>query len=349
MNAPARKFDIQPATASAFSLSIGLMGWPGAGKTFSALTLASGMRLPGLGKPLLIDTERRAAKYSKQFDFDIINFPPPFRPTDFLAAIQTAVRERNPCAVITDSLSDEHEGEGGVLDWHEAELQRMAGDDWSKRERVGQAAWIKPKSDRRMMINGFLRILTPLIFCFRAREKTKVIKNGQGKAVPTNIGMQPIAPLEIVSALDLVCFLPPNSGGVPKWQTDSASTDFVIKLPVQFRDLFAAPGPITADHGRALAEWARGGNAPRQPGDNRAADQAAPAAPAITSTAGAAEDDEGPDSDQVAQADKLLADAATHGVAALKTTWELLPKDLQRVLKAALDRRHKPAAEAVGP
>ncbi len=36
--------------------------------------------------------------------------------------------------VIDDSMSHEHIGAGGYLEAHEAELDRLAGKDWGKRE-----------------------------------------------------------------------------------------------------------------------------------------------------------------------------------------------------------------------
>lgn len=279
MNATVRKFEITDAVRERVPLLIGLMGPPGSGKTYSALTLAEGMKLVGGNDPVLIDTEGgRSKKYADLFKFKRIDFGAPFRPVDFLAAVREAVAS-DPCAVIIDSMSDEHEGEGGVLDWHDAELDRMAGNDWGKRERVGQAAWIKPKANRREMINGLLQIQTPLIFCFRAREKVKQIKNDAGKMAPTNIGYQPIAPSEIVFAMDVNCILPPKSDGVPAWRSDKMGEDFIIKLPEFFKSIFTEGAPITRDTGRALATWAKGGAAlsPASPsGDAKAAPPAKP-------------------------------------------------------------------------
>lgn len=282
MNAPVRKFEVKEAVREQVPLLIGLMGPPGSGKTYSALTLAEGMKQVSGGDAVLIDTEGgRSKKYADLFKFRRIDFGAPFKPVDFLAAVREAIAA-NPCAVIIDSMSDEHEGEGGVLDWHDAELDRMAGNDWSKRERVGQAAWIKPKANRREMINGLLQIQTPLIFCFRAREKVKQIKNDAGKMAPTNIGYQPIAPSEIVFAMDVNCILPPKSDGVPAWKSDKMGEDFIIKLPEFFKSIFTEGAPITKETGRALAAWAKGGTTSTQQRIGTA--EAASTAPSAPST-----------------------------------------------------------------
>lgn len=51
------------------------------------------------------------------------------------------------------------------------------------------------------------------------------------------------------------------------------------------------------------------------------------------------------ESDALRIHDEALAAAAARGVTALKVAWTLVPRELQPSLKAALDRRHKPAAE----
>lgn len=337
MNAPIRKFDIRPATRDQVPLLTGLAGPPGSGKTYSALTLASGMQEVAGGPPVLIDTEGgRSKKYADLFKFSRIDFAPPFRPGDFLAAILAAVAT-NPCAVIVDSLSDEHEGEGGVLDWHEAELERIAGSDWAKRERVGQTAWIKPKADRKALIGGIRKLQVPIIFCFRAREKVKQIQNDRGKMAPTNIGFMPIAPAEIVGEMDLMCVLPPKSDGVPTWTSDKMGEDFTIKLPEFFKKIFTDGKPITKENGRAMALWAKGtitspvvaSGIPTVPAD--------PPAPPDTQQDGAGEV-------SMTDLDDALAKAAANGKASLETRWKKLSADEQKILRPALERRHWPTA-----
>lgn len=256
----ARDFTPKKAVRSKAPLLLGIMGPPGGGKTVSALRLATGIQKICGGPIRVIDTEGgRALKYADQFDFEHIEFRPPFSPADFKEAIEQQLKD-NPAAIIIDSISDEHEGAGGVLDWHDTELDRMAGNDWSKRERVGQAAWIKPKRARLDLINAITQIKTPLIFTFRAREKVKQVKNDRGKMEPTNIGYQPIAPMEIVHQLDLTCLLPPRANGIPVWKSEKAGEDFIIKLPSFLQPFIREGEPLSEHMGQAFAEWARGGS-----------------------------------------------------------------------------------------
>ncbi len=188
---------------------------------------------------------------------------PPFRPTRFLDAIRESVSLDNPSAIIIDSLSDEHEGEGGVLEWQEEEVDRFAGDqknNWQRRHEVNQAAWIIPKKDRNRLIGGLLHITTPLIFTFRAREKTRPMKDPKsGKMVPTRLGYQAIAPAEICHAMTALCLLPANSDGKPVWRTGDVAQDFLLKRP-NYLARILTEAQLDESTGEKLALWAAGGS-----------------------------------------------------------------------------------------
>lgn len=246
-----RTFEAKPATLGEVPMLIGIVGPPGGGKTYSSLRLARGMQQVRPGPIALIDTERgRASKYAPEFAFLTAPFDPPFRPTDFLDAVRQQIAKHDPAAIIVDTLSDEHEGEGGVIDWHDAEVPRMGGNE--------HAAWSKPKADRKRMIAGFLQITTPLIFTFRAREKTVQQRAPNGKKEVVNVGWSPIAPLEIVHALDLTCLLPPRADGIPVWRSDRVGEDFIIKLPRFLQPFITQGRPLDEETGRAIAAWAKG-------------------------------------------------------------------------------------------
>jgi hypothetical protein len=269
-------------------ISIGLEGPPGGGKTVSALLLAQGMQDVRGGDIIVIDTENRARKYAgvqiydpsgkpvgRPLQFLVVDFPPPFRANRFKEAIAATVLHK-PACIIVDSISDEHDGEGGRLDWHEEVIDDILIDknrnvpDYDPRARSQQGAryalalegWQEPSSARKRLAQSINRIgATPLILCFRAEAKTKpikVVKNGREIFAPTNIGFVPIAPDNIVHALDIVCLLPARSDGLPLWRSDKLHQDFVLKLPQQFRQLLKEGQRITPDVGAALARWAKG-------------------------------------------------------------------------------------------
>jgi len=209
-----------------------------------------------------IDTEaRRALHYAENFKFRHVPFSEPFGSLDYLVAIRHCVSKGGKI-IIVDSMSHEHEGVGGCLDFQEKEVDRLAGNDYAKRERVKMLAWQKPKAARRQLLNGITQLEASMIFCFRAKEKTKPIKTG-GKTEIIQMGFQAIAGEELAFEMTLNCLLLPNSGGVPSWESDNMGERSAMKLPLQFRKLFAelAGHPLDEETGRRLAEWARGGKA----------------------------------------------------------------------------------------
>ncbi|MBA2717731.1 MAG: AAA family ATPase [Chloroflexi bacterium] len=247
-----RAFDVNPDDQSGEPLCLGLMGPPGGGKTVSALRIASGIARVRGGKPALIDTEAgRARKYlisrnPEGFDFDYIPFTPPFEPASFLDAIHAAAK-LNPAAIIVDNASDEHEGPGGVLDWHDRNVPNMGGNEW--------AAWNAPKASRRVLTAGIQQIKIPIIMTFRARPKTKT---NPGSKTPVQMGYMPIAGDELLGIMDLTCLLPPRSNGVALWGSDKAGEDFVIKLPNYLARYIRKGAPLDEELGEALARWQRG-------------------------------------------------------------------------------------------
>lgn len=250
-----RTFEDHEAKRCAVPLLVGLVGPSGGGKTFSALRLATGIQRVTGGDIFLIDTEsRRSLHYANHFKFRHVPFAAPFGPLDYLAAIEYAVK-RGAKVVVVDSMSHEHEGPGGVLEQHAAEVERLSGGDQAKAERVKMLAWSKPKQDRRRMINSILQMPVSSIFCFRAKEKLK-IERGQE---PKPLGFMPIAGEEFIYEMTVNCLLLPKANGVPTWQSKELGEQATMKLPAQFQQLFAEPLPLSEDHGETMARWAEGG------------------------------------------------------------------------------------------
>jgi hypothetical protein len=255
-----RSFTINPPDDGSEPLCFGIGGPPGSGKTVSALRLGRGMSRIRGGKPALIDSEAgRARKYHvsrnpEGFDFDYIPFAPPFEPAHFLDAINEALK-LNPSCVIVDNASDEHEGPGGVLEWHDRNVPKMGGNEW--------AAWNEPKASRRVLTTGVQQIKTPIIMTFRARPKTTTVS---GSKVPVKLGYVPIAGDELLGIMDLFCLLPPRSNGVAVWSSDKAGEEFAIKLPFFLAPFVQQGSPLNEDIGEALARWQLGKAAPADDG-----------------------------------------------------------------------------------
>ena len=83
-----------------------LSGPSGAGKTYSALRLATGMaQKTGGAGVAYVDTEnRRASYYANEFDFDVIDMCDPYTPEKYISAIEDAV-DAGYKVIVLDSLS----------------------------------------------------------------------------------------------------------------------------------------------------------------------------------------------------------------------------------------------------
>lgn len=246
-------FSFRPAVRENVGLLIGLAGGTGSGKTYTAMRLAAGI---AGDKPFaVIDTEsRRALHYADAFRFDHAELRPPFRPEAYADAIKAADAAGYP-VIVVDSMSHVWAGEGGVLDWQEAELDRMAGDDWKKREAVKMAAWIKPKVAHKQMVQRLLQVRANLILCFRAEQKIEMVReDGKMKIVPKQSltgldGWIPVCEKNLPFELTASFLLTADAPGMPK----------PIKLQEQHRALFPLDKPINEDSGKRVAEWAAGG------------------------------------------------------------------------------------------
>lgn len=250
------------------AMLVGVLGPPGSGKTRTVIRLMRGVQRVFPGPAVMIDTEAgRSSLYNPRegekanpddpveptYDFERIDLGPPFRGDRCWAAIKQALALK-PAAIAFDNISDEHTGEGGYLDWHDKEVERMGGNDWG--------AWARPSAARKKLISGISHVAPPpiLFFTFIAEEKTDQIKDeSTGKKKVVNKGWTPVAPLMILKTLDLTCILPWDSKGTPIWESRKLPhEDFIRKWPDHLTRLMA-PGQITEDHGEALARWALGG------------------------------------------------------------------------------------------
>jgi hypothetical protein len=241
-----------PAVLADVKLIVGNAGGTGSGKTCTDLRLATG--LSGGKRFAVIDTEAgRAKHYARRFAFDHCDIQAPFRPQTYEEAILAADAAGYP-VIVVDSFSHEWAGEGGILDWQEEELDRMAGDNWQKRESCKMAAWIKPKMAHKKMVQRLLQIRAHLILSFRAEEKVEMIReDGKMKIVPkvTRTGLDGWIPIcEKSLPYELTCsfLLTADAPGIPK----------PIKLEEQHRAFFPLDRQIDEKCGERLAEWAAG-------------------------------------------------------------------------------------------
>lgn len=269
-------FTFRRAVREGVGLLIGLAGGTGSGKTYSAMRLASG--IAGDKAFAVIDTEAgRAKHYADKFNFDHGDLKPPFRPDAYIEAIKAADDAGYP-VIVVDSVSHVWAGDGGVLDWQEDELTRMAGDDWKKREACKMAAWIKPKMGHKAMVQKLLQVRATVILCFRAEEKVEMTRDERGKMQivpkqgPTGLhGWMPVCEKNLPFELTCSFLLTADAPGYPK----------PIKLQEQHKELFPLDKVINEQSGKLVAQWAQGKpkeSAPPQSGHPSSPDAGTPPA-----------------------------------------------------------------------
>ena len=247
-------FTLRPAVRENVPLLIGLAGGTGSGKTYSAFRLAKG--LSGDRPFAVIDTESgRAKAYADDFAFDHGELKAPFTPDSYLKAVLDVDSAGKYPVIIVDSASHEYAGEGGVLDLQEAELTRMAGTDYARREACRMASWIKPKMSHKAFVSRLLQIRSHLILCFRAESKTEMVKKDGKTVVQAKQGLIgldgwfPVCEKSLPYELTAYFLLMADRPGVPR----------PIKLMEKHKPFFPPNQPIAEETGLALGLWARGG------------------------------------------------------------------------------------------
>lgn len=249
-------FQFKKAIREQVHVILTLAGGTGSGKTWSAMALAKG--LSGGKRFAVIDTENgRASHYADTFDFDVAELKAPFEPGAYTEAIEAAAKAGYP-VIVVDSASHEHAGEGGLLDMHEAELDRLGGTDYAKRDRVKMTAWIKPKSQHKRFVQKLLQVNAHVILCFRAEPKVEIVKrDGKTEVVPKQslVGLDgwiPISEKNLPFEATASFLLMADHPGVPH----------PIKLPAMLKPFFPLDKPIDEESGKRVAAWAAGGKAP---------------------------------------------------------------------------------------
>ena len=237
----------RPAKREHTPLVIGLAGPTKSGKTFSAHRLARG--LAGDGTVAFINAEgAKGHQYDDKFPSITVDIEVPFRPERYTEHLQAALA-LDPAVVIIDSGSHMHDGPGGILDYHEDELDRLAGADYKKRERATWTAWVKPKAAENQFIYAMLAADCHIILCLRAKEKIKIVKGKE----PVDLGWQPIVGERVAFETIFTLLLPPHSKGVPDLS--------ISEMREPFDSLIPAGEQLSEETGRKLAAWAAGGQA----------------------------------------------------------------------------------------
>lgn len=175
---------LKPAVRRGNKARLALCGPTGAGKTWTALEAATAF-VEGTDKRiLLIDSERGSASlYAGIYDFDTIEWEPPYDPVE-LAVDLLKASESYGC-IILDSASHFWMGEGGTLDIVNAAAAKMFGGNRF-------SGWSEGTPAQNLMVDAFLASRCHLIVTMRSKMEYILVENDKGRQTPQKVGMEPI-------------------------------------------------------------------------------------------------------------------------------------------------------------
>lgn len=231
---------IKKAVKHDAKLRMSIAGPSGAGKTWTALTLAEEL---ADGKPVLVvDTERgSASKYADIFNFDVIELES-FSPTFYIEAIKLA--EANGYSVlILDSLSHAWNGIGGLLELVDSIAKRKYGGN-------SFAAWKDATPLQNQLIDAITRANVHVIATMRSKQEYALEKDERtGKTSPKKVGMAAIQRDGMEYEFDVAVDM----------DVDNAMIVQKSRCPQLSGQVIAKPG---ADVARVLKSWLSGAPAP---------------------------------------------------------------------------------------
>lgn len=169
------------ATMEDKPLKIAIAGVSGVGKTYTALSIATGLCKSGK-RICVIDTEKNSASmYAKYFDFDTTGISNN-DPREYVKLIKAVESEKIYDVLIIDSASHEYEGTGGMLEMVSKESIRL---------RNPQAAWNLPTLYHKSFIDAIMSSSLNIICTLRSKKKYETTEEG-GKKTMKVMGMEPI-------------------------------------------------------------------------------------------------------------------------------------------------------------
>lgn len=248
-----------PAVAENLPFSFAVNGYAGAGKSYTNLALLTGVaRAMGPGVEVWnIDTDNRSQEYAKIFPHQRYHMEPPYSPADFKSVIQYCY-EQGARVIGIDCMSDEHAGEGGVLDMR------------AKNPSKSLSAWTPIKEERKKM-ERYMRKLRDecgVVFGLTYRADVKYKPKSDDEKVREQTEGKPKDPtdhqwdIESTSDLPFFCslrfLLPAGSDGVPLLKPTTAQERMLVKTTLTFEPYLKTIKQLNVDVGQRLYELAKG-------------------------------------------------------------------------------------------
>jgi hypothetical protein len=223
------------ATKKNAKLRLALFGVSGAGKTYTALRIATGLG----GKIAVIDTERgSASKYADRFDFDVCEVEKPSINNIKLIISQA----QNYDVLIIDSLT--HAWLELLQEVEQIAKTKFGGNTWS--------AWSEGSPKQMSLINSLLDFKGHIIATMRTETNWTTQTNDKGKVVPVRVGEAPKQGKGIEYEFDMLMQLSQEHNALVIKDRTGKYQDACIEKPDE-------------QLGKELAEWLNDGDTSKKP------------------------------------------------------------------------------------
>lgn len=230
------KLQFTKATKEQARLRLALFGPSGAGKTYTALKIATGMG----GSIAVIDTERgSASKYADRFEFDVLELDARNIAT-YCQAIEAANRAGYNVLII-DSLT--HAWQELLADVNKIARARYSGNTW--------AAWSEGTPKQMRFIDMLLNSDCHTIATMRSKTEWLIQEDEKGRKRPERVGLNPMQGKGIEYEFDMLMEISPEHTAVVLKDRTGKYQDEMIELPDE-------------KFGQSLAEWLKEGVSTKQ-------------------------------------------------------------------------------------
>lgn len=153
-----------------------LQGPSGSGKTYSSLLLAYGL-VGNWNQIAVVDTENNSSHlYAHLGSFNVLSLPEPFSPEHYIESIDVC-EKAGMRSIIIDSISQEWEGNGGIIESH----GNMAGNSFTN--------WNRVTPRHNAFVQKMLQSQAHIIATIRSKQDY-VLTDKNGKMVPEKVGLK---------------------------------------------------------------------------------------------------------------------------------------------------------------